>query len=28
VDQLKGVVSVAINFFSRTRWDRFFHLVH
>lgn len=28
VDQLKGVLSVAIHFFSRTRWDRFFHLVN
>ena len=27
VEQVKGLFSVAIHFFPRTRWDRFFHLV-
>ncbi len=28
VDQIEGLFSVAVHFFGRTRWDRFFHLVH
>jgi signal peptidase I len=27
VDKIKDIASVAVHFFSRTRWDRFLHLV-